>query len=138
MLDSTDRQILSELSENGRMTMKELGEKVHLTGQAASDRVQKLEENGIIEGYSIKVNQAKLGSVVHVLINVYTIDTHHEPYLSFMELQRKHIVKNYKISGDSCYIIEGRFPSNKTLDEFLIALSKHVQYKLSMIINQQF
>lgn len=138
MLDSTDRQILSELSENGRMTMKELGEKVHLTGQAASDRVQKLEESGIIEGYSIKVNQAKLGYVVHVLINVYTIDTHHEPYLSFMELQRKYIVNNYKISGDSCYIIEGRFPSNETLDEFLIALSKHVHYKLSMIINQQF
>lgn len=41
--------------------MKELGEKVHLTGQATSARVLKLEENGIIEGYTIKVNQVKLG-----------------------------------------------------------------------------
>lgn len=39
MLDHTDRQIIEELSKNSRMTMKELGEKVHLTGQAASSRV---------------------------------------------------------------------------------------------------
>ena len=38
MLDSTDLRILDELSKNSRITMKELGEKVHLTGQAASAR----------------------------------------------------------------------------------------------------
>lgn len=36
--------------------MKELGEKAHLTGQAAASRLVKLEDNGVIEGYSIKVN----------------------------------------------------------------------------------
>lgn len=39
MLDHTDMQILEELSKNSRITMKELGEKVHLTGQAAALRV---------------------------------------------------------------------------------------------------
>lgn len=38
-------RILDELSNNSRITMKELGEKVHLTGQAASERVAKLEDN---------------------------------------------------------------------------------------------
>lgn len=135
MLDNTDAQILAELSKNGRMTMKELGEKVHLTGQAASDRVQKLEDNGIIEGYSIKVNQTKMGCAVHVLLNIYTKDTHHDPYLSFVELQGKHVLNNYKISGDSCYILECRFPSNEALNEFLVDLNKYVNYKLSIIIN---
>ncbi|MER1293384.1 winged helix-turn-helix transcriptional regulator, partial [Bacillus sp. C1(2022)] len=51
MLDHTDKQIIEELSKNSRMTMKELGEKVHLTGQAASARVAKLEDQGVIEGY---------------------------------------------------------------------------------------
>lgn len=53
MLDHTDMQILEELSQNSRITMKELGEKVHLTGQAAASRVAKLEDNGVIEGYTI-------------------------------------------------------------------------------------
>ncbi len=38
MLDHTDKLILEELSKNSRITMKELGEKVHLTGQATKGR----------------------------------------------------------------------------------------------------
>lgn len=49
MLDDTDKKIIKELKQDGRMTMKELGERVHLTGQAAANRVLKLEEEGIIE-----------------------------------------------------------------------------------------
>ncbi|HBB6783271.1 TPA: Lrp/AsnC family transcriptional regulator, partial [Enterococcus faecium] len=44
MLDQTDINIIEELSKNSRITMKELGEKVHLTGPAVSARVTKLEE----------------------------------------------------------------------------------------------
>lgn len=61
MLDKTDMDILDELSKNSRITMKELGEKVHLTGPATSARVAKLEDSGVIEGYTIKVNHVKLG-----------------------------------------------------------------------------
>lgn len=53
MLEDTDKNIIDELSKNGRITMKELGEKVHLTGQAASSRVLKLEEKGIIISYRL-------------------------------------------------------------------------------------
>ena len=64
MIDNTDMHILKELTKNSRITMKELGEKVHLTGPATSARVAKLEDNGIIEGYTIKVNQVKMGYLV--------------------------------------------------------------------------
>ncbi|WP_309402515.1 Lrp/AsnC family transcriptional regulator, partial [Heyndrickxia coagulans] len=56
MLDKTDMDILKELSKNSRLTMKALGEKVHLTGQAAKNRVLKLEEEGVIEAYTISIN----------------------------------------------------------------------------------
>ena len=42
MIDYTDKLILNELTQNSRITMKELGKKVHLTGQATSNRVAKL------------------------------------------------------------------------------------------------
>ncbi|MEH7414591.1 Lrp/AsnC family transcriptional regulator [Neobacillus drentensis] len=136
MLDSTDMRILDELSKNSRITMKELGERVHLTGQAAASRVAKLEDNGVIEGYSIKVNQAKLGCFIHALINIYTKSTHHEPYLSFIKTHPQYVINNYKISGDSCYILECRFPSNERLDEFLVNLNKYANYKLSIVIKK--
>lgn len=136
MLDQTDMQILEELSKNSRITMKELGGKVHLTGQAAAARVAKLEDNGVIEGYTIKVNEKKMGYTVHTMLNIYTKSTHHQSYLSFIKTQVEYVINNYKISGDGCYLLECKFPSNESLDQFLINLNRHVNYKLTVIINK--
>lgn len=136
MLDNTDRHILIELSKNSRITMKELGEKVHLTGPATSARVAKLEDMGIIEGYTIKVNQIKMGYPVHVIIHIYTKSTNHQPYLSFINKRDDYVINNYKVSGESCYLLECKFPSNEILDEFLTGLSNLVSYQLSIVINK--
>ncbi|MFJ7974340.1 Lrp/AsnC family transcriptional regulator [Peribacillus sp. JNUCC 23] len=136
MLDSTDMRILDELSKNSRITMKELGERVHLTGQAASARVAKLEDNGIIEGYTIKVNQVKLGCFIHAFITIITQSMYHQPYLSFIKIQEQYIINNYKISGDGCYLLECKFPSNELLDQFLEDLNEHANYKLSIVIKK--
>ena len=136
MLDNTDFQIIDELSKNSRITMKELGEKVHLTGPAASARVAKLEDSGIIEGYTIKVNQVKMGYAIHAIIHIYTKNTNHQPYLSFIKKQEQNVINNYKISGESCYLLECKFQTNEILDEFLTGLSNLVSYKLSIVINK--
>jgi Lrp/AsnC family leucine-responsive transcriptional regulator len=136
MLDHTDMNILRELSKNSRIKMKELGEKVHLTGQAAASRVTKLEDNGVIEAYTIKVNQSELGCFMHAFINIYLNDIHHHPFLSFVKTQDQFILNNYKISGDGCYLLECRFPSNEYLNEFLENLNEFANYKISTIIKK--
>ncbi|WP_046216061.1 Lrp/AsnC family transcriptional regulator [Paenibacillus wulumuqiensis] len=135
MMDHVDKQIIEELSRNSRITMKQLGEKVHLTGQAASSRVARLEDQGVIEGYTVKVNQEKIGYAVHAFISIFTQSTYHQPYLSFLTTQEAYVIHNYKISGDSCYLLECQFPSNAVLDQFLVDLNRHVNYKLSIVIN---
>ncbi|MCM3339326.1 Lrp/AsnC family transcriptional regulator [Paenibacillus sp. MER TA 81-3] len=136
MLDNTDRRILEELLQNGRMSMKELGQKIHMTGQATANRLLKLEEEGVIEGYTIRLNHAKAGNPVHTFINIYTKEFDHRPFLSFIETQRSYLVNNFKISGEGCYLLEYRFPSNEELDLFLTELNKYVNYKLSIVINK--
>jgi Lrp/AsnC family transcriptional regulator, leucine-responsive regulatory protein len=69
-----------------------------------------------------------MGYFVHALINIFTKDTHHQPYLSFVKKQEKYVINNYKISGDGCYLLECKFSSNESLDQFLIELNKHVNY----------
>lgn len=64
MLDQTDLAILKLLQQNSRMQWREIGEQVHLTGQAVGHRIRKMEEQGIIEAdrisgegcYLLKVN----------------------------------------------------------------------------------
>ncbi|MET3696560.1 AsnC family transcriptional regulator [Bacillus oleivorans] len=136
MLDNTDMRILDELSKNSRITMKELGEKVHLTGPATTARVAKLEDSGIIEGYTIKVNQVKLGFYIHAFITIITERIFHQSYLSFIKTQERYLINNYKISGDGCYLLECKFPSNELMNQFLEELNEHANYKLSIVIDK--
>ena len=135
-MDQTDLLILSELSKNSRITMKELGERVHLTGQAAASRVAKLEDNGVLEGYTIQVNQSKLGCIIHTFITLYTNTYNHQPLLTFIKMKEPFVLNNYKIGGDGCYLLECRFPSNDHVDEFLDGLSEFANYKVSMVIKK--
>lgn len=137
MLDKIDKNILNELSKNSRITMKELGEKIHMTGQATSIRVAKLEDRGLIEGYTIKLNNEKLGYPIHALITVtHTNLQNHNTYMKFISTQKNFIIHQYKISGDGCYILECKFSSNKELDEFVVKLNQFVNYKVTLIIKE--
>ncbi|MFS0869083.1 Lrp/AsnC family transcriptional regulator [Paenibacillus xylanilyticus] len=137
MFDHIDKLIIEELSQNSRMTMKKLGEKVHLTGQAAASRVLKLEESGIIEKYTVQVNQAKLNCLIHAFITVKLSNPYHQSFLSFIKNEAHYVLNNYKVSGDGCYLMECRFPSNEVLDQFLVRLNEHANYNVSIVINKQ-
>ncbi|MFC4559760.1 Lrp/AsnC family transcriptional regulator [Virgibacillus kekensis] len=136
MVDNTDVKILNEMSKNSRITMKELGEKVHLTGPATSARVAKLEDSGVIERYTIKLNQVKLGFYIHAFLTIIIQNINHQSYLSFIKTQEQYLVRNYKISGDGCYLLECKFQSNELMNKFLEELNKYANYKLSIVIDK--
>lgn len=133
-MDQTDRKILAELSQNSRITMKELGGKVHLTSPAVTARVEKLEQAGVIEGYSIKINQAMLGCPIHCFITVMLNDFPHTRYLDYIEEGKEFILHHLKTSGEGCYLVECRFPDNTQLNTFLERLLQYGNYKLSIVI----
>ncbi|MFZ3482501.1 Lrp/AsnC family transcriptional regulator [Sphingomonas sp. 3-13AW] len=66
VLDRIDRQILSLLQEDGRMTNVELAERVGLTAPPCLRRVRALEESGAIGGYHAALNPASLGYTITV------------------------------------------------------------------------
>lgn len=136
MIDETDIKILEELSKNSRITMKQLGEKVCLTGQAVAVRVAKLEDTGVIEKYTVKINYEKTGKRVHALIEILlTKLANHFKYINFVNSQKDYVIHNYKISGSGCYTMECIFPSNTELNEFLLKLNEYANYKLTLIID---
>ena len=58
-LDKTDLQLLKILQENGRISIKELAQRVHLSPTPVFDRVRRLEASGVIERYTTVLNAAK-------------------------------------------------------------------------------
>ncbi len=69
-LDETDMQILRLLGEDARRPFSEIAEEVDLSGPAVSDRVQRLEEAGVINRFTIDVDQSQLRAGVPVFVRV--------------------------------------------------------------------
>ena len=69
-MDVTDYRIIEILQDDGRISMKDLGKIVGLTSPAVSERVKRLEESGVIEGYKAIVNPDSLGRVIKAFIHI--------------------------------------------------------------------
>ena len=72
-MDITDYKIIEILQEEGRISMKDLGKIVGLTSPAVSERVKRLEEAGVIEGYKAIVNPNALGRVIKSFVHISII-----------------------------------------------------------------
>ncbi len=61
VLDEIDRAILTCLTQDARVSLKVLSARVGLTSPSTAERVKRLEERGVIQGYGARVNLAALG-----------------------------------------------------------------------------
>lgn len=75
-LDGTDMTILEMLSENARASYSEIGEAVDLSAPAVSDRVSRLEEAGVIRGFTLDLDRSQLQGGVPLLVEVEVTPGH--------------------------------------------------------------
>ncbi|APY12039.1 ArsR family transcriptional regulator [Seonamhaeicola sp. S2-3] len=61
MVDNTDKKLLDILKENSRLSFADLGRKINLSPSSVRERVQKLEEEGVIKKYDIQINNKLIG-----------------------------------------------------------------------------
>jgi Lrp/AsnC family transcriptional regulator, leucine-responsive regulatory protein len=107
-LDAIDRRILRELQRNARITNAELAARVGLSPTPCWNRVRRLEQAGIITGYTAILNQAVLGLPDTVIIEV-TLDRHDDETLerfgrALSELPE--VIEAYLVTGQYDYIIK--------------------------------
>jgi Lrp/AsnC family leucine-responsive transcriptional regulator len=70
VIDKFDRDIIEVLRKNARISYKDLGEKVFLSANAVSERMRRLEEMGVIQGYEVKLNLPALDLPLMALMDV--------------------------------------------------------------------
>jgi len=134
-LDHVDFQILRLLSENSRIQWKDLGEQIHMTGQAVGNRIKKLEENGVIKAYSIIVDRMKLGISYTAFVVIYMKTANHDPFLHFIK-ERKEIVEAHRVSGEGCYHMKVQVNTHEQLNLFLNEILDYGNYSLYLSIQE--
>ena len=135
MLDRTDLQILYLLISNARMQWREIGDQVHLTGQAVANRIRKMEDLGIIEGYTVNINESKLGKSILAYVTVFMKTTDHMAFHKYIS-QSEIIKEADQISGEGCYLLKVTASSQDELLKLLDDILKYGNYRVNLSIGR--
>ena len=72
-IDKTDRALITALTENGRVTFKDLAEQINLSSPSVTERIRKLEDSSAIQSYTITINPKALGLNIEAHVRFYAI-----------------------------------------------------------------
>lgn len=121
-LDETDVQILNHLQENGRAQRNKLAEIVGLSVPSVSERMRKLEERSLIEGYHAVLDAKQFNLDITAFIFVEVDGSANYP--SFVEkvIQLAEVLECHSITGDGSHILKIRTRNTETLEKLLSKL----------------
>ncbi|MEO0339054.1 MAG: Lrp/AsnC family transcriptional regulator [Bacteroidota bacterium] len=134
-MDELDQQIVGILEIDGRASFAKIGKQIGLTSAAVGQRVQKLIEEGVILGFSVKTEKAKMGiqiqAMVSVKLNFTKIDSFYKILTAYPEVEQC-----YRVTGDECIIMKVNLRDNAHLLDFINRVSAYGFPKSSIIIEK--
>lgn len=118
-LEPIDQAIARELSADGRCSFTDLAERVGLSVSAVHQRVRRLEQRGVIRGYTAQLNAEVIGLPLTAFISLTPIDpSEPDDYPQRLNHIRE-IESCYSVAGDESYILLVRVASPAALEELL-------------------
>ncbi len=119
MLDKIDLQILDMLQEQGRTKRNVLAEAVGLSLPSLSERLKKLEERGIIEGYYAKLNKDAFRFDIMAIISVVMDSSKNYEKLVKNVNSTHEILECYSVLGDGSHILKAVVANTSELEKLL-------------------
>lgn len=118
-VDDTDFKILELLQTDARIKRNEIAEKIGLSLPSVTDRMNKLEESGIIESYFTKLNHKSLGKDITAFIFVTSDSSaHYRDFISHAQ-QNPEILECHSVTGDGSHILKIRTSNTSSLEKLL-------------------
>jgi len=121
-LDLTDWSILGELQRDGRVPFTELARRVSLSASAVTERVRRLESEGVITGYRAEVDLAAVGFAVLAMVRLKYPGSRHEPLHRLLE-ERSEILECLRTTGEDCYTLKVAATSMRHLERIVDELA---------------
>ena len=131
-LDAYDARILSELQGDARISMAELGRRVHLSQPAVTERVRKLELQGVIKGYRAMVDYQRLGYGIRAIVRVGRVE-----YARVVKLieQTPEVVNAFNVTGEDSWILEIAVIDVEHLDAVVTRFCLLAETSTSIVLN---
>lgn len=119
MLDDTDRKILTILMQNGRITWADLSAQIGMSAPSTVERVKKLQESGVIEGYAglVSPRALGLGMLAFVFVSMTAAGDHDEFHRAMMA--KDEILECHVVAGEYDFLLKVRCRDGEHLKELL-------------------
>ena len=134
-LDDIDRQILHLLQRDARMTNAAIAAEVGLTGPSVFERIRKLEQRGVIRGYTINIDPAALGKPMTAFIRlVAAFDDRYDSGIKAIG-EDPDVLECYNVAGEDCLVLKIKCGSPSDLESLLGRIRSRltVQRSVTMI-----
>jgi Lrp/AsnC family leucine-responsive transcriptional regulator len=105
LLDTVNRRVLAELQADGRLSLAELGRRVGLSAPAVGERLQRLQQAGVVRGYRAELDPAAVGLPLGVIIRVRpAVGELHK--VAELARQTPEVVECHRITGEDCFFMK--------------------------------
>lgn len=131
-LDAADQQILAALAGNARISMADLGRLIGMSAQSAADRARRLEDLGVISGYTVKLDHKALGLSLGAYIRVRPA-MGELPRVAALLADIPEIVECDRVTGDDCFIAKVFVARIEDLERVIDRLLPYAQTNTSII-----
>jgi Lrp/AsnC family leucine-responsive transcriptional regulator len=119
MIDANDKQILSILQENARISNAEVARRIGLAPSAVFERIRKLEERGVIGGYSAQINPkaADLGLLAFIFVRSDESPGEEEAARALAAMPE--VQEVHHVAGEDCFLVKVRARDTDALGAML-------------------
>jgi len=131
-LDKIDALILEALFANARISTAELSRQIGLSSPSTAERLKRLEENGVIEGYTIVVNPERMGLPLPVCLRVRPVPGEMDKVTKILN-EIPEIVDCDRVTGDDCFIARAHVRSVKHMETLIDRLTPIAMTNTSII-----
>lgn len=134
LLDATGWKLLAELQADARLSLAELGRRVGLTPPGVADRLRRLEEAGIITGYRVEIDAAKLGLPLTAFVR-FTSTQQDYAAVDAVISSLPEVLECHRVTGTDCYIMKVVVSSVGHLESLINRLTPYGSLISSIVLS---
>jgi Lrp/AsnC family leucine-responsive transcriptional regulator len=130
--DAKNLALLRLLDQNPRLPISELARAIGMSAPAVRERVERMEEDGVIRGYRVDLDPKALGLPVAAIVRIRPMPGQLQRIAELAE-KTENVVECHRVTGDDCFILKMHFEAIESLDSILDRFLAYGQTTTSII-----
>jgi Lrp/AsnC family transcriptional regulator, leucine-responsive regulatory protein len=133
-MDEIDRKLLELLQEDARITIIELSKKLNLSRPSVNERLRRLQENGVIQGFTARVSAEAIGKGTIVIIQIGNLKIECRRFEELIK-EETDILECHRVTGTNSYFLKAAVATMKDLEALVDRLIPYGQLNTSVVLS---